>query len=175
MSVQTPVPTSITDWCISALTRSCSCRLPFSMISVWMCERRSNGHRIDGLVFLLDAEREGRAVSWLSLQQRVPAIASPVAAVASALRTASSATAFDDPVEVVVADRVQVGVGRGIHEVDGVRNAVLDRELDGVQVVAERAAQRERVALDARRAAPDRRPAGSARSARGTARADRTA
>ena len=39
---QTPVPTSTTDWCISALTRSSSCRLPFAMISVSMCERRSN-------------------------------------------------------------------------------------------------------------------------------------
>ncbi|MNC97022.1 hypothetical protein D3C83_145490 [compost metagenome] len=38
---QTPVPTSTTDWCISALMRSSSCRLPFEMISALMCERRS--------------------------------------------------------------------------------------------------------------------------------------
>ena len=39
---QTPVPTSTTDWCISALMRSSSWRLPFEMISALMCERRSN-------------------------------------------------------------------------------------------------------------------------------------
>ena len=39
---QTPVPTSTTDWCISALMRSSSCRLPLAMISALMCERRSN-------------------------------------------------------------------------------------------------------------------------------------
>jgi hypothetical protein len=42
MSLQTPVPTSTTDWCNSALTFSCSTRWPFAMSSVWMCERRSN-------------------------------------------------------------------------------------------------------------------------------------
>src|SRR5687768_15228936 len=55
----------------------------------------------------------------------------------------------DDPFEIVGADRVQVGIGRGVHEVDGVRHAVLDGELHGVEVVAERLAQRDRVALDA--------------------------
>ena len=41
MLLQTEVPTSTTDWCISALTRSCSSSLPFSIISAWICERRS--------------------------------------------------------------------------------------------------------------------------------------
>ena len=67
----------------------------------------------------------------------------------------------DDPVEVRLADRVQVGVRRRVHEVDRVGNAVLDRELDGVEVVAERAAQRARVALDAREQRRSDRPAGS--------------
>jgi hypothetical protein len=39
---QTPVPTSMTDWCISAFTFSCIRRLPSWTISVAMCERRSN-------------------------------------------------------------------------------------------------------------------------------------
>ncbi len=39
--LQTPVPTSMTDWCISAFTRSWSWRLPFSRISIPMCDRRS--------------------------------------------------------------------------------------------------------------------------------------
>jgi hypothetical protein len=55
---QTPVPTSTTDWCISALMRSSSCRLPFAMISALMCERRSNVTGIDRLVFLFDADRK---------------------------------------------------------------------------------------------------------------------
>src|SRR5437868_10586969 len=41
MLAQTRVPTSTTDWCISALTRSCNRSLPFSIISAWICERRS--------------------------------------------------------------------------------------------------------------------------------------
>ena len=41
MFLQTPVPTSTTDWCISALTRSWRIILPFARISAWMCERRS--------------------------------------------------------------------------------------------------------------------------------------
>ena len=41
MSRQTPVPTSTTDWCISALTFSFSTRLPCAISSVWMCERSS--------------------------------------------------------------------------------------------------------------------------------------
>jgi len=44
---------------------------------------------------------------------------------------------------------VEIGVWSGIHEVDGVRNAVFDRELNGVEVVAERLAELERIPLDA--------------------------
>ncbi len=47
----------------------------------------------------------------------------------------------DDPVEVLLADRVDIRVGRGIHEVDGVGDAVFAGKLDGVQVVTQRAAQ----------------------------------
>ena len=60
MSRHTPVPTSTTDWCISALTFSFSTRLPCAISSVWMCERRSNALGIDGLVLLLDPDRERR-------------------------------------------------------------------------------------------------------------------
>ncbi len=37
----TPVPTSTTDWCISAFTCSWSLRWPWAMNSALMCERRS--------------------------------------------------------------------------------------------------------------------------------------
>ncbi len=56
----------------------------------------------------------------------------------------------DDPVEVVFADGIDVGVGRGIHEVDGVGNAVFAGELDRVQVVAQRATEREGIAFSTR-------------------------
>ncbi len=49
---------------------------------------------------------------------------------------------------------MRVGVGRGIHEVDGVGHAVFHRELHRVEVVAEGAAERQRVfrhPLDERR------------------------
>ena len=39
---QMPVPTSITDWCISALTFSLRRSLPCAISSVLMCERRSS-------------------------------------------------------------------------------------------------------------------------------------
>src|ERR1700761_7227392 len=41
MLLQMRVPTSMTDWCISALTRSSRRSLPLASISVAMCERRS--------------------------------------------------------------------------------------------------------------------------------------
>ena len=57
---QTPVPTSITAWCISALTFSFEHALALRDQLGLMCERRSKRVGIDGLVFLFDAEREGR-------------------------------------------------------------------------------------------------------------------
>ena len=56
---------------------------------------------------------------------------------------------FHDPVEIGLAHGVQVGVGGGIHEVNGVGDAVFDGELDGVEIVAEGAAECEGVLLDA--------------------------
>ena len=41
MLLQTRVPTSTTEVCISAFTRSCSRILPAASISVSICERRS--------------------------------------------------------------------------------------------------------------------------------------
>ena len=57
---------------------------------------------------------------------------------------AISATASTIQWKLSGPDRFEPGVRRGIHEVDGVRNAVLHRELHRVQVVAERAAERQR-------------------------------
>ena len=52
---------------------------------------------------------------------------------------------FDDPVEVGLAYGVEVGVGCGVHEVDGVGDAVFYSKFDGVEVVAECAAELERI------------------------------
>lgn len=56
---------------------------------------------------------------------------------------------IDDPAEAGFAYRVEVGVGHGVHKVDGVGDAVLDGELDRVEIVTKGAAQREGVLLDA--------------------------
>ena len=56
---QMPVPTSTTDWCISALMASCSSVLPFSMISAAICERQIARNRIDGLILFFDTNIEG--------------------------------------------------------------------------------------------------------------------
>ena len=82
---------------------------------------------------------------------------------------------FDDPVEIGLAYGMEVGVGSGVHEVDGVGDAVFDSEFDSIEVVAERSAERQRIFLNTRRRAWDRRRAGSARSARGVACAGRRA
>ena len=51
------VPTSITDWCISGLTRSVSTALPFSMISADV-RAQIAGLRVDGLILFLDPDGE---------------------------------------------------------------------------------------------------------------------
>ena len=46
---------------------------------------------------------------------------------------------------IKLADRLQFGVGRGIHEIDRVRHVVFDRELDRIDVITQRSAQRPHV------------------------------
>ena len=108
---------------------------------------------IDGLIFLLDADREEGFIAVGRLQ--LPRIKASHRYEADCRRIGGFLDRevrdrVDDPVEVGRAHRVQVGVGRRVHEVDRVRHAVFDRELHGVQVVAERLAERLRVALDPR-------------------------
>src|SRR5207245_7423027 len=52
---------------------------------------------------------------------------------------------LEHPAEVVLLDRKVVEIGRGVQEVDGVQDAVFDRELDRVHVIAERLDQGSRV------------------------------
>jgi len=55
---------------------------------------------------------------------------------------------FDNPVEVCLANGVQVRIRHGVHEVDGIGNAVFDGKLDGIEFVAQRVAKLERVQPD---------------------------
>src|SRR5665213_382069 len=55
---------------------------------------------------------------------------------------------IDDRVKAGLAYRVEIGIRHGVHEVDGVGDAVLNGELDRVEVVAESAAEGEGVLLD---------------------------
>ena len=57
---------------------------------------------------------------------------------------------FDDPVEIGLAYGMEVGVGSGVHEVDGVGDAVFDSEFDSIEVVAERSAEGQRIFLNTR-------------------------
>ncbi len=67
MFVQTLVPTSTTDWCISALTASCSASLALGRISGVNVRAQIAGLRIDGLVFLFNSDAEAGPVHRLSL------------------------------------------------------------------------------------------------------------
>ena len=58
---QTRVPTSTTEVCISALTRSCRRSLALGQHLGLDVRAQVARDRIDGLVFLFDAEREGGA------------------------------------------------------------------------------------------------------------------
>ena len=57
---QTEVPTSTTDWCISAFTRSCKQQL--ALFDDFRVDVRAQiaRDRIDGLILLFDPDRESR-------------------------------------------------------------------------------------------------------------------
>src|SRR5579884_1353240 len=50
-----------------------------------------------------------------------------------------------DPGKIIRANGLERRVGRGVHKIDRVRNTILDGELHRVEIVSERAAQRQRV------------------------------
>ncbi len=52
---------------------------------------------------------------------------------------------FDDPLKVVVAYGIDVGIGRRVEEVDGVRDALFDGKFHRVQVITESLAKRDGV------------------------------
>src|SRR5271165_2223063 len=188
------VPTSTTDWCISALTRSSSRRLPLASISVAMCERKSRltgsmvwysssmpmvkvGRIGDYRCMTMRPSRQavcchklGRGVGRLLLQHffllRRSLLRSRLL-LRRRYRLAQQRLCLQYrsrrrclrllegqlgdrahyPLEVFLPHRVQVGIGCGIHEVDGIRYPLFYCELHSVEVVTQRFAQRERVLL----------------------------
>ncbi len=90
----------------------------------------------------------GRAFLFVA-EQGCPAQLRAGAVVAAGALDCHVCDVVDNPLEVFFADGDTVRVGRGVHEVDGVGDAVFDRELDRVEVVAEGLAQGQGVALHA--------------------------
>src|SRR6185503_14062410 len=157
MSGQISVPISTTDWCSSGFMRSLRTAFPCSKISaMWERSSRVFGSMTwnSSSIPMLKEGRCGISPSPGGRAGRLKA-ARPVA---GQLQRAGLERPVDeelggvadDPGEVVRADREGVAVGGRVHEIDGVRHAVPHRELDRVEVVPERAAQRQTVALDAR-------------------------
>src|SRR5271166_1229483 len=177
MSGQTLVPTSMTAWCISGLTASCSARLALGRISEAMWERRS---RVSGSMVWYSSSipmlRLGRSIClslcrpyrrflWrrsffrrgffgpgsrfviVAVQKRAPAKLRREASVLLGFAHRQLRHVIHNPIKIRLSHRVHICVGSRIHEVDGVGNAVLTGELDGVEVVTQRAAQRQGVAL----------------------------
>src|SRR5271167_1056612 len=60
----------------------------------------------------------------VSAEERAPAVFRRETGMLLSLADRQLRDRIHDPVEVLLADRVYVGVGRGIHEVNGVRDAV---------------------------------------------------
>src|SRR5579883_2934898 len=71
---------------------------------------------------------------WLLL----PDVSPRRLAVAAGIADDQVGHGLEHPVEVVCGDREAVEVGRGVQEVDGVRDAIANSELDGIHVIAER-------------------------------------
>ena len=105
--------------------------------------------RIDGLILFLDADGEAGRDGHLT-GSSASACVHLGCGLSSSLSTANSATASTIQSKFSSPDRMQIRVRRRIQKIDGVRDAVFDRELDGVQIVAQRAAQLQAIAFDAR-------------------------
>src|SRR5579885_3807497 len=71
---------------------------------------------------------------WLLL----PDVSPRRLAVAAGIADDQVGHGLEHPVEVVCGDREAVEFGRGVQEVDGVRDAIANSELDGIHVIAER-------------------------------------
>src|ERR1019366_3584558 len=177
MCLQTRVPTSITDWCISGLTASCSASLALGRISDAMCERR---WRVSGSIVGYSSSmpmlRLGRSI-WLFLgrslgrlfgrrrrfrslllrlgtrfrrvaaEKRTPAIFRSQAGVLPGFTNRQFRHGVHNPVEIFLAHRVYISIGSGSHEVDGVRDAVFAGEFNRVEVVAQSAAEGQTITL----------------------------
>ena len=131
--------------------------------------------RIDRLVFLFDSDAEARTLHLhyplvalfgaftalaafgaarldfcgTAAQEGAPAVFRHFAGVLFGLADRQFRDGVNDPVEVVLAHGIDVGVRCRVHEIDGVRNPVLAGKLHGIEIVPQGAAERQRVALHA--------------------------
>src|SRR5580700_3522124 len=169
ISLQTPVPTSITDWCISGFMDSFRRTLPLAMISISIWERRSRvsgsmvwysssmpivklgfmwKHRLPygrGSVTLRASSRcPGSPGFWI--QEICPAQLFHHARTGLGLLDGQIGYCIHDPLEVFRTHGMVIGVRRRIHKVDGIRHAILHREFHRVQIVAQSLAERHGIA-----------------------------
>ncbi len=149
MFLQTPVPTSMTDWCISGFTASRSSSLALRDDLRVDVRAEIARFRIDGLVLFFDSDGEARLACDQPRSRKCATSAAPrpdFRSLQALFRWPYSATAstihskFSGPTELIV------GIRRGIEEIDRIRDAVLHGELHRVHVVAQSAAEREAIA-----------------------------
>src|ERR1700685_737522 len=156
MSLQMPVPPSTTDWCISAFTASLSSILPLEMISESMCDRRS---RVSGsmvwysssipivrLGLILPSSYKGESpestltgrgarLGGIAHQEMAPTVLHLRRLLTAGLADRELSYVLYHPIEIRLPDRMHIGVGSRVQEVDSVGNTVLDGEFNRIEVV----------------------------------------
>src|SRR3982074_1709097 len=83
----------------------------------------------------------------LSRQKRCPAQFSSWTLLAKRLFYSYFRDSIHHPLEVFLADGRSLRIRRRIHKINGVRNPIFHGKLDGVQVITESAAKRNRISL----------------------------
>src|SRR5215469_18223709 len=79
----------------------------------------------------------GGRLRFSATQERVPAVLRNLSRVLLRFTHRKFGDLVDDPVEVLFAYRVNVRIGRRVHEIDGVGNSILTGELHGIEVVTQ--------------------------------------
>src|ERR1051326_609240 len=115
------------------------------MISASMCERRS---RVTGSMVWYSSSMPMVKLGRIGLQKCHPPQFLRLHRLARDLYRVIRPR-LHDPVEVLLAHRIAIGIRRGIQEIDRIRDAVFHRELHCVEVIAQRAAERDAIAFDA--------------------------
>src|SRR5579872_1726919 len=110
--------------------------------------RRSSGSYELGFGLFLGHYLGSRGYLHRSSQKRRPAQLMGRILVAEGFFHCHFRHGIHNPLEVLPSDRIDVGIWRGIHEIDGVRYPIFDGELNGVQVIAKGLAQSQGILHD---------------------------